>query len=701
MKRRLEKAKQMRAQGEPTVPGTIEEELLTNPFMRVEEDDVLAHAKTKDPIEAMRGCPTSLFLFNFVVDDILEVALRESSGLGVELLPGARLTGLEYADDIVLLSPSAEDIQTMLNKVSDRAGLYGMRFAPPKCKVLLQDWGISTPTFFIAGNPLETVDSFTYLGSTISSACNIADEISARIAKARVAFSKLRHLWRRKDVRLSLKGRVYNACVRSILLYGSETWPVRKQDINRLAVFDHRCLRHLAHIKWADRVSNAAVRRRVFQNVRDARSIGQVVTLHSLRWLGHVRRMPAERLPYRTLYTKATNSWVKPRGGQATTWSRNMKTLTAPLSKVGRHRLPGWGPRDHSNRWLETLFEMAVCRGQWRACSVKSSCRRKTFTTLFIVSAYAPADFSDTGVKDTFHSDLAALLWSTRDFDIVVLIGDMNTQAIREGGIVIHDTGVHGLNGRWILEKSLYLIEARRNIPLGSSHNESRRAVPRKLSRSLNTNRQVWLTEKLNEMGTAFTLGDTTILFKLIRATSSRGSSVVEIVSDADDTQPHYVRKTCYLVHWSVDLEPPIETRVRNCISALKRNRDTDPDDLVPALFKEGNEALVEVLTQLFQRVWTTETIPPIFKKVIRGSCENDKGIGLTPAISRVLASIILRRLTAVREDAVRARSEQKGEDWIPVANTTKNEENARQLYINPHPVCLYFSGTPLWRRQF
>ncbi|KAA3678983.1 uncharacterized protein DEA37_0013674 [Paragonimus westermani] len=286
-------------------------------------------------------------------------ALRESSGLGVELLPGARLTDLEYADDIVSLSSSAEDMQTMLNKVSDRAGLYGMHFAPSKCKVLLQDWGISTPTFFIAGNPLETVDSFTYLGSTISSACNIADEISARIAKARVAFSKLRHLWRRKDVRLSLKGRVYNACVRSILLYGSETWPVRKQDINRLAVFDHRCLRHLAHIKWADRVSNAAVRRRVFRNARDARSVGQLITLQSLRWLGHVLRMPAERSLYRALHSEATNSWVKPRGGQATTWSRNMKTLTAPLSSVSRHRLPGWGPRDYSNRWLETLSEMA------------------------------------------------------------------------------------------------------------------------------------------------------------------------------------------------------------------------------------------------------------------------------------------------------------------------------------------------------
>ncbi|KAA3678897.1 uncharacterized protein DEA37_0001480, partial [Paragonimus westermani] len=105
--------------------------------------------------------------------------------------------------------------------------------------------------------------------------------------------------------------------------------------INRLAVFDHRCLRQLAHIKWTGSLSNVAVRRRVFRNARDTRSIGQLVTLHSLQCLGHVLRIPAERLPHRALYTEATNSWLKPRGGQAATWSRNMMiTLIVPLNKL-------------------------------------------------------------------------------------------------------------------------------------------------------------------------------------------------------------------------------------------------------------------------------------------------------------------------------------------------------------------------------
>ncbi|KAA3673125.1 uncharacterized protein DEA37_0007769 [Paragonimus westermani] len=79
------------------------------------------------------------------------------------------LTDMECADDVVLLDAFAEDMQSMVNKVNDQAGLCGMHSAPSKCKELLQYWGIFTPTFFfIAGGPLETVNNFTYLGSTIS-----------------------------------------------------------------------------------------------------------------------------------------------------------------------------------------------------------------------------------------------------------------------------------------------------------------------------------------------------------------------------------------------------------------------------------------------------------------------------------------------------------------------------------------------------
>ncbi|VDP07418.1 unnamed protein product [Schistosoma margrebowiei] len=67
---------------------------------------------------------------------------------------------------------------------------------------------------------VECVDRFTYLGSLISPCGLVCDEISARLQKARLAFANLRHLWHRRDIRLSTKGRVYCAAVRPVLLYG-------------------------------------------------------------------------------------------------------------------------------------------------------------------------------------------------------------------------------------------------------------------------------------------------------------------------------------------------------------------------------------------------------------------------------------------------------------------------------------------------
>ncbi|VDP34330.1 unnamed protein product [Schistosoma margrebowiei] len=77
--------------------------------------------------------------------------------------------------------------------------------------MLLQNRVALTPELVIGSEVVERVDRFTYLGSLISSCGLVCDEISARIQKARLAFANFRHLWRRRDIRLSTKGRVYCA----------------------------------------------------------------------------------------------------------------------------------------------------------------------------------------------------------------------------------------------------------------------------------------------------------------------------------------------------------------------------------------------------------------------------------------------------------------------------------------------------------
>ncbi|TNN10784.1 endonuclease-reverse transcriptase, partial [Schistosoma japonicum] len=68
------------------------------------------------------------------------------------------------------------------------------------------------------------------------------------------------------------------------------------------------------------------------------------------------------------MFSSVGIGWKKARGGQTKTWQKSMKSLTSGLSHVGRCRLRGWGPRDESHQWLETLNDMAQNRSQWRRC---------------------------------------------------------------------------------------------------------------------------------------------------------------------------------------------------------------------------------------------------------------------------------------------------------------------------------------------
>ncbi|KER22698.1 hypothetical protein T265_09253 [Opisthorchis viverrini] len=87
----------------------------------------------------------------------------------------------------------------------------------------------------------------------------VAASLPLSVCSFVIVIANLRYLWRRRDISFSVKGRVYNAAVRSILLYGSETWPLRAEDVKRLSVFDHRCLRSIARIWWEHRISNSEV----------------------------------------------------------------------------------------------------------------------------------------------------------------------------------------------------------------------------------------------------------------------------------------------------------------------------------------------------------------------------------------------------------------------------------------------------------
>ncbi len=78
---------------------------------------------------------------------------------------------------------------------------------------------------------LEDVDKFKYLGSMFVANSQGTEEVRNRIKLARSTFSRLQSCpWSRREIFFRTKARVYRAVVRSILLYGWETWSVRVAD---------------------------------------------------------------------------------------------------------------------------------------------------------------------------------------------------------------------------------------------------------------------------------------------------------------------------------------------------------------------------------------------------------------------------------------------------------------------------------------
>ena len=143
------------------------------------------------------------------------------------------------------------------------------------------------------GQRLQVVDTFTYLGSTLSRVVHI--EVNARIAKA---FCLLRgSIWDRSGIRLDTKLKVYRSVVLPTQLYACETWTVYQRHAKRLNHFHTSCLRKLLKIKWQDRIPDTEVLKRA-----GMQSIHTLLKLAQLRWTGHVTRMPDERLPKKILY---------------------------------------------------------------------------------------------------------------------------------------------------------------------------------------------------------------------------------------------------------------------------------------------------------------------------------------------------------------------------------------------------------------
>ena len=125
-------------------------------------------------------------------------------------------------------------------------------------------------------------------------------------------------VWDAPGCKLSLSSKVlvFNTCVRSILLFGSECWAPTEAHAKQLDVFQNDCLRRMLGKRRSDRIPLERIRAEchVYPICSQLRSI-------RLRQLGHVMRMPFTRLPKVALFAQLPDA-CRPRGRPPLSWHR-------------------------------------------------------------------------------------------------------------------------------------------------------------------------------------------------------------------------------------------------------------------------------------------------------------------------------------------------------------------------------------------
>ena len=132
------------------------------------------------------------------------------------------------------------------------------------------------------------MENFKYLGAVISNEGS-KPEILSRIAQTTAALSRLKIIWRDKNISLASKVKLMRTLILSTFLYACESWTLTA-EIERRIQGEMRCYRRLLNIFYKDQVTNEDVRNRIQKAIGVHDNLLTMVKKRKLRWYGHISR---------------------------------------------------------------------------------------------------------------------------------------------------------------------------------------------------------------------------------------------------------------------------------------------------------------------------------------------------------------------------------------------------------------------------
>ena len=196
-----------------------------------------------------QGYILSAYLFNLYPEYIIGNARMDEAQAGIKIA-GRNINNLRYADDTTLMEESKEELKSLLMKVKEESEKASLKLNIQKTKIMASGPITSCQ---IDGETMETLTHFIFSGSKITADGDCSHETKRHLLLGRKAMTNLDSILGSRNITLPTNFSLVKAMVFPVVMYGCESWTIKKAEHQRIDAFKLWCWRRLLRVPWTAR----------------------------------------------------------------------------------------------------------------------------------------------------------------------------------------------------------------------------------------------------------------------------------------------------------------------------------------------------------------------------------------------------------------------------------------------------------------
>ena len=188
------------------------------------------------------------------MQSILRISGLDEAQAGIKIA-GRNINNLRYATGTTLMAES-EELKSLLMKVKEESENVGLKLNIQKTKIMASG---PITSWQMDGETVETVSDFIFLGSKATADGDCSHEIKRCLLREKKVMTNLDSILRSRDNTLSTKFQIVKPMVFPVVMYGCESWTIKKAECRRIDAFELWCWRRLLRVPWTARGSNQSI----------------------------------------------------------------------------------------------------------------------------------------------------------------------------------------------------------------------------------------------------------------------------------------------------------------------------------------------------------------------------------------------------------------------------------------------------------